>query len=119
MIKKFLLPILLFCLSLNSFSQVQVGDWRLNSVFSGENIQNVIDTGNMVFYLSDGYLFSYNKAEDETVYYNKRNDMSDLNTGILTIYQYGEARIVCFSGNPDVIEWICRTFSNLLFQFSK
>lgn len=101
MIKKFLLPILLFCLSLNSFSQVQVGDWRLNSVFSGENIQNVIDTGNMVFYLSDGYLFSYNKAEDETVYYNKRNDMSDLNISKI-YYNYDKKYLFVVYENSNI-----------------
>lgn len=79
MIRRLLISIAVIISSLNAFSQLQVGDWKLYSVFSGLHIQNIIDTGDIVYYLSDGYLFSYDKENDETTYYNKRNDMSDVN----------------------------------------
>ena len=79
MIRRLLISIAVIISSFSAFSQLQVGDWKLYSVFSGLHIQNIIDTGDIVYYLSDGYLFSYDKENDETTYYNKRNDMSDVN----------------------------------------
>lgn len=70
--------------SFKVYSQLQVGDWKLYSVYSGLHVQNIIDTGNIVYYLTDGWLYSYDKENDETIYYNKRNDLSD--TNILNIY---------------------------------
>ena len=84
MIKKVLLPLILVCLSLNSFAQMQIGDWRLYSVFSGLHVQNIVDTGDKVYYLSDGYLFSYDKENQESFGYNRRNELSDMH--ITNIY---------------------------------
>ena len=78
MIRKVLLYLLILFPALNTYSQLQVGDWKLYSVFSGRNVQKIIDTDNIVYYLSDGYLFSYDKDNDESFQYNKRNDMSDV-----------------------------------------
>lgn len=78
------LIILLAAATANSFAQLQVGDWKLYNVFSSLNVQNIVDTGDIVYYLADGYLFSYGKSDDETIYYNKRNDLSD--NGISNIY---------------------------------
>ena len=66
MIRRLLISIAVIISSFSAFSQLQVGDWKLYSVFSGLHIQNIIDTGDIVYYLSDGYLFSYDKENDET-----------------------------------------------------
>lgn len=101
MIKKLLLPLLILLVSFNSFSQLQVGDWKLYSAFSGTNIQSIIDTGDIVYYLSEGYLFSYDKENDETVYYNKRNNMSD--TDISNIYyNYNKNYLLIAYSNSNI-----------------
>ena len=67
----------LLIVSFSAAAQLQVGDWKLYNVFSGKNAKNIIDTGNIVYYLSDGCLFSYDEENEETILYNKRNDLSD------------------------------------------
>lgn len=105
MIKKLniiIVSILLFALNANS--QLQVGDWKLYQVFSGLNLQNIVDTGDIIYYLSDGWLYSYDKKNDETVYYNKRNDLSDYNiTNMYYNYDKKYLLVVYENSNMDII----------------
>ena len=105
MIKKLniiIVSILLFAFNANS--QLQVGDWKLYQVFSGLNLQNIVDTGDIIYYLSDGWLYSYDKKNDETVYYNKRNDLSDYNiTNMYYNYDKKYLLVVYENSNMDII----------------
>lgn len=105
MIKKLniiIVSILLF--AFNAKSQLQVGDWKLYQVFSGLNLQNIVDTGDIIYYLSDGWLYSYDKKNDETVYYNKRNDLSDYNiTNMYYNYDKKYLLVVYENSNMDII----------------
>ena len=76
---KFLLfcLIALFAFNANVTTAQQVGDWKLHHVYSGLHVQNIIDNGKLVYYLSDGYLYAYDKENDETLFFSKRNDLSD------------------------------------------
>ena len=104
MIKKVLLPLILVCLSLNSFAQMQIGDWRLYSVFSGLHVQNIVDTGDKVYYLSDGYLFSYDKENQESFGYNRRNELSDMHiTNIYYNYDKKYMLVAYENSNIDLI----------------
>ena len=102
--KGLLLSFVILLLTFNVFPQLQVGDWRLYSVFSGLNVQSIIDTGGIVYYLSDGYLFSYDKENDETVYYNKRNNMSDVDiTDIYYNYDKNYLFVAYSNSNIDLL----------------
>lgn len=41
------------------------------SRISGNNNNSLVDTDNKVFYLADGWLYSYDKDNDESVFYTK------------------------------------------------
>ena len=101
MIRKVLLYLLILFMALNTYSQLQVGDWKLYSVFSGRNVQKIIDTDNIVYYLSDGYLFSYDKDNDESFQYNKRNDMSDVDVADI-YYNYDKNYLFVVYSNSNI-----------------
>ena len=101
MIRKVLLYLLILFPALNTYSQLQVGDWKLYSVFSGRNVQKIIDTDNIVYYLSDGYLFSYDKDNDESFQYNKRNDMSDVDISDI-YYNYDKNYLFVVYSNSNI-----------------
>lgn len=101
MIRKVLLYLLILFPALNTYSQLQVGDWKLYSVFSGRNVQKIIDTDNIVYYLSDGYLFSYDKDNDESFQYNKRNDMSDVDVADI-YYNYDKNYLFVVYSNSNI-----------------
>ena len=105
MIKKLniiIVSILFFAFNANS--QLQVGDWKLYQVFAGLNLQNIVDAGDIIYYLSDGCLYSYDKKNDETVYYNKRNDLADYNiTNMYYNYDKKYLLVVYENSNMDII----------------
>ena len=104
MIKKLLTTFIIACVASTAMAQLQVGDWKMYSVFSGKHVQNIVDTGDIVYYLSDGYLFSYDKRNSESVYYNKRNDLSDMN---ISNFYYNDNKkyllIAYANSNIDII----------------
>ena len=53
MMKKYYLLVLLLFASIAGYSQ-QVRSWNIYGIFSGNNLQKLIDTDNSVFVLSDG-----------------------------------------------------------------
>lgn len=82
----------------------QVGSWSIYQVFSQNGLQKVIDTDSKVFFLSDGWLYAYDKGNDETVYYNVINDLSD--TGISDIYYNYDKKflmLVYDNSNIDIL----------------
>ena len=80
MIKKlFLLMLMLLpCAAATVQAQYGVGDWKIHATFSGQNVQNVIDTGDKVYYLVSNNLFCYDKTTQENEALNKRNYLSDV-----------------------------------------
>ncbi len=71
-----LIILLLSLLPLTGISQT--GEWLKYSVFSGD-ISHIVDTPSKVYYVSSGYLFSYDKDNDETISYNSQNYLNDDN----------------------------------------
>ena len=85
MIKRICLAVaLLIVMAVVPAKSQQVGSWSIYPVFSGNNNNSLVDTDNKVFYLADGWLYSYDKDNDESVFYTKMNGMSD--TDISGIY---------------------------------
>ena len=79
----------------------QVGDWKYYQVFAGKNVKSIIDTGKRIYYLSDGWLYAYDKDNDETLFFNKRNDLSD--TDITNIYyNYDKKYLLVTYANSNI-----------------
>lgn len=111
MIKKLITTVLLFLIiAVNEVSAQQVGSWNIYQIFSGNNNMNLIDTDRHVYFLSDGWLYSYDKDEEELCYYNKINGLSDTDiSGIYYNYEkkylfvtYSNSNIDILSGNGRV-----------------
>lgn len=81
-----------------------IGEWTLHPVF-GNNIQNIIDTGNKVYFLADDYLYAYYKDGEEVVSYSKKTNLSDIR--IDDIYYNFDKKYLFVAyedGNIDLID---------------
>ena len=88
-------------LSWQGASAQEVGNWDLYPIFSGEKLQKIIDTQNVVYYLSDNWLYAYDKSNDETIYYTSINGLSD--TGVDNIfYNYDKQILVVTYNNSNI-----------------
>ncbi len=85
-------------------SAQSIGGWKLHPVF-GNNIQNIIDTGSKVFFLTDEYLYSYDKEGKEIVSYSKQTNLSDIRIDDI-YYNYDKKYLVVTysNGNIDLID---------------
>lgn len=78
MIRRTILSVfILLSLIVPAASAQQVGSWNMYQVFSGNDNKKLIDTDSQVYFLSDGWLYSYDKENEELVYHNKINNLSD------------------------------------------
>lgn len=87
-----------------SLQAQEVGTWDIYPVFSESQISQVIDTDDNVYYLSCGWLYSYDKSSDETVYHTNMNGMSD--TGISFVrynYEKKYLMVVYTNSNIDIV----------------
>ncbi len=86
-----------------AFSQ-SVGSWNLYSNYSTNYLQKVIDTKNIVYYLSGGNVFAYDKKSGETIGYTSSNGLSDINV-IDMFRNYDRDYVMLFyqSGNIDLL----------------
>lgn len=107
MIKKlFLLMLMLLpCAAATVQAQYGVGDWKIHATFSGQNVQNVIDTGDKVYYLVSNNLFCYDKTTQENEELNKRNYLSDVLIKQIYYNSYKKYLMVVYdNSNIDVID---------------
>ncbi len=107
MIKKLflLLLMLLPCAAATVKAQYGVGDWKIHATFSGQNVQNVIDTGDKVYYLVSNNLFCYDKETQENEALNKRNYLSDVLIKQIYYNSYKKYLMVVYdNSNIDVID---------------
>lgn len=58
-----------------SFGQVTTDNWTVYPTI-GSEYDNVLETDKMVYFLSGGALYSYNKESHETYFYNSTNKLS-------------------------------------------
>jgi len=87
------------------------GTWRVHATFNASQGQNIIDTGDQVYYLASNNLFRYNKTTQENEALNAGNYLSDgdirqiyYNTSkkyILVAYE--DANIDIIEANGDVV----------------
>ena len=68
---------LFICLTLVSVSNMlATGAWTVYPLYNGE-YSSMIETPDLVYYVSNSSLFAYNKTTDETRAYNSNNKLSD------------------------------------------
>ncbi len=103
MIKRILSTLLSMLIVTYAFSQ-SVGSWKVYSNYSSNYLQKVIDTKNIVYYLSGGYVFTYDKSSGETIGYNCGNGLSDVNvTDMFRNYDRDYVMLFYSSGNIDLL----------------
>lgn len=105
MIKRICLAVaLLIVMAVVPAKSQQVGSWSIYPVFSGNNNNSLVDTDNKVFYLADGWLYSYDKDNDESVFYMKMNGMSDTDiSGIYYNYDKKFLLVAYSNSNIDIV----------------
>lgn len=101
----FLLLALAACLPQMASAQYGVGDWRIHPFYVGEDISNIIDTGDQVYYLVGNYLYRFDKETLENESVNKRNLLSDaVITGIYYNYSRHYLVVTYLNSNIDIID---------------
>lgn len=74
---------LIIATAAHATAQGVIGSLKIHPAF-GNSVTNIIDTGDMVYYLSDNTLFSYDKVNDESDSYSRNNRLND--SSIRNIY---------------------------------
>ncbi len=100
-----LFVITLFLLSLASaaLAQMSVGGWERYSSFSN-GVSSMIDTPTHLYYVSNGYLFDYNKNDDTTTAPNSSTTLSDNNIVLISYNREGKYLFIAYeSGNIDLL----------------
>lgn len=88
---------------INVFGQTSAGGWKIHAIFS-DDIQNIIDTGSKVYYLSSGNLFSYDKQYTESEHYSKLTKLTSVNiSGIYYNYDQKYLAIAYEDYNIDIL----------------
>ena len=99
MIKK-AIYLLLLVFSFTMQAQNAVGDWSMYGVF-GNGVKNVIDTGNKVYSLVDGWLYCYDKNNQETISISESGDLNDVEISNI-YYDYVRKKLVIVYINSNI-----------------
>ena len=73
--KKIFYCITFFFSILTCQAQIGMGEWKIFSTFYEPS--KIIETPELVYFISDGYLYSYDKNYDEYKEYNTQNLLND------------------------------------------
>lgn len=90
-----LLAAILFS-GLAAFAQHAPGSWRTFPMF-GTNFDRVVDTPSKVYYLTGGSLYSYDKADKETVYYSPGEMISNYGVEKMFYNPYGKYVLLTYA----------------------
>ena len=101
MTKRFLITILsVTAIIIEAMAQGAIGSIKIHPIF-GNQVTKVIDTGSMVYYLSDNSLFSYDKDNDESDSYSRNNRLND--SFVKNIYyNYDKQYLVVVYDNSNI-----------------
>ena len=79
--------------------------WKIHNCYVTENIQNVYDTGDKIYYLNSDRLFEFDKTTLNTVSLNRQNKLSDNQISQLFYDWENKLLFVAYaSSNIDVID---------------
>lgn len=88
--------------ALNSSAQMAVGEWRAH--LSYNNIIQTAPVGDLIYGLSDGALFAYDKKDQSIQLFDKINSLSDANIGYIKYSKTHSTLIVVYkNSNIDLI----------------
>ena len=92
----------LFFLSTVALSAQTIGEW---TVFpSAGTLTGVEDTGNEVFAVTGGSLFSYSKREDAIIQYSKKEGMSDADINLIGYDRLNKTLVIIYKNqNIDLL----------------
>ena len=104
MAKRFIITILsIAALALQASPQGAIGSIKIHPAF-GNSITKIIDTGNVVYYLSDNSLFSYDKGNDESDSYSRNNRLNGSSVrNIYYNYDAGYLAVAYDDSNIDIL----------------
>lgn len=103
--RRYLITLALSFLTLIVSAQIGSGQWKIHPYFINDNINNCIDAGSKVYYLSGGYLYSYDKASQTNSTVDAAGVINDNN--VRQIYysvDKGNLYIVYENCNIDIID---------------
>ncbi len=90
-------------LALSLCAAIPAGSWKVHPAFSYPAAQ-VVETGEKVYFLAGGGLFSYDKAYEETFAYTVDNSLSDYIIDAVYPHPQDEFLVICYStGNIDLL----------------
>ena len=104
MAKRLLYIIICLFISQSVLAQNAVGSWRKHGVF-GNSFTRVIETERNVFFLADGWLYEYDKENQESNSISESGDLNDVS--IKYIYYNPEKKylfVAYVNGNIDIIK---------------
>lgn len=102
MIKKLILAAAILLPFVGTKAQQGVGSWEIYTAFS--NVADMVETPGKVYYLSDSYLYSYDKAENESYSYTINNKLHDSGIKMIKYNRYGGYLAVIYNNaNIDLI----------------
>lgn len=104
MAKRLLYIIICLFISQSVLAQNAVGSWRKHGVF-GNSFTRVIETERNVFFLADGWLYEYDKENQESNSISESGDLNDVS--IKDIYYNPEKKylfVAYVNGNIDIIK---------------
>lgn len=95
-----IITILAAMTAIQAYAQGVIGSIKIHPMF-GNSVTKIIDTGSMVYYLSDNTLFSYDKDNDESDSYSRNNRLND--SAIQNIYyNYDQNYLVVVYQNSNI-----------------
>lgn len=98
----FLSLVAVLAMALPSVGQ-SVGQWYIYPRFDG-TAQYIVDSPSIVYYVSGGSLYSFNKNDNETFSYSTQNKLSDNNITVAKYNHDGKYLFVAYSnGNIDLV----------------
>lgn len=84
-------------------AQLAVGSWKSFASFS--TVDHVVDTPHIVYYVTNGQLYSYDKDNEETYNYSTGQRLSDSNiTSVYYNYDKDYLVVVYSDSNMDIID---------------
>lgn len=103
MIKRLTLFLLIALTAFGASTAQSTGTWNIMPVY-GTAAEQMIDTPDLVYYLSSGHLYSYNKDTDETRHYTTVNALNDVGVSMIAYNPYSRYLAVVYSSfNIDLL----------------
>ncbi len=87
-------------MALNFNIKAGVGDWRIHGVF-GTRTTEIIDTGTKVYSLVDGWLYCYDKDNQETMNVSESGDLNGVEISNI-YYNYKRQRLFVIYSNSNI-----------------